>query len=169
MNRNINEQLSLIRKLIPEEFQFSNPEFEQESRAYLACRFKINSQIVICRKAKITPTKVGQFVTVWKRTLKGPIAPFHIDDNFNLVIILVEKDNEYGQFVFPKSLLVNEGIVSNKLKEGKRGFRVYPPWDKAKNKQAIKSQEWQLKYFLSIKNNTINLDRAKELINQVAN
>ena len=71
--------------------------------------------------------------------------------------------------MFPKQVLVAKNIVSNKLKEGKRGFRVYPPWDEAKNKQAITTQKWQLNYFLSIKSDTINLEKAKEIFNLNAN
>jgi len=163
MIKNIKEQLSVIQRLNSVKFEFSNPKFEKESREYWACGFKVNNQKVIYRKAKITPKKAGQFVTLWKRSLKGPIEPLHIDDKFDLVIILTELDNEFGQFIFPKPVLVEKGIISSTLKEGKRGFRVYPPWDKAKNKQAIKTQQWQLNYFLSFKNNLINSDRAKTL------
>ena len=163
MNKNIKEQLSLIQELIPEKFEFTNPEFEEESKDYWACRFSINEKIVLYRKAKITPTKVGQFVTLWKREVKGPIAPFHIDDDFDLVIIFTVNENEIGQFVFPKSVLVSKGIVSTNDKEGKRGFRVYPPWDVAVNKQAIRTQKWQLNYFLKITDNSINKAKAQEL------
>lgn len=161
------KQFYSIKKSIPEgfEFQFTNSEFEEESKEYWACRFEVNNLKVIYRKAKITPTKVGQFVTLWKRVPQGVIVPFHSNDNFDLVIIYVERDNEFGQFIFSKSVLINKGIVSNKIKEGKRGFRIYPPWDEAKNKQAKKTQEWQLEHFLSPKNNSINVVKAKELFN----
>ncbi len=104
-------------------------------------------------------------MTVWKRLPLGPIAPIDIEDNFEFVIIYVEKDNEIGQFVFPKPVLVAKGIVSRRLEEGKRGFRVYSPWEEAKNKQALKTQEWQLKYFLSLKKNKLNVDKAISLLN----
>ncbi|MBJ2173442.1 MepB family protein [Aureibaculum sp. A20] len=163
MNKNIINQLSLIQELVSMKFDFSNPEFEEESKEYWACRFTINEKIVLYRKAKITPTKVGQFVTLWKRVFNGPIAPFHVDDDFDLVIISTVKENEIGQFVFPKSVLVSKGIVSTKVKEGKRGFRVYPPWDEALNKQAIRTQKWQLNYFLKITDGTIDVAKAQEL------
>ena len=165
MDENIKGQLSVIRKFIPKKFEFSNPKFEKESKEYWACRFEVNHQKVIFRKAKITPTKVGQFVTVWKRIPEGPIAPFHNDDHFDWVLISVEKENEVGLFVFPKSILMNKGIVSNELNEGKRGFRVYPPWVEAKNNQAIKTQQWQLDYFLSLHKNTIDVNKAILLFN----
>lgn len=43
-------------------FTFSSPVAEAESAEYQAYRFKINGQSVCYRQAKITPTKVGQFV-----------------------------------------------------------------------------------------------------------
>lgn len=165
--KSVKHQLSFLKKLIPKEFefQFTNPKFEKESKEYWACRFEINDQKVIYRKAKITPTKVGQFVTLWKRISQGPIAPFYINDRFDLVIIAVAKENKFGLFVFPKSVLVAKSIVSNKLKEGKRGFRVYPFWDEAKNNQAIKTQQWQLDYFLSLNKNSIDVNKAILLFN----
>lgn len=67
-------------------------------------------------------------------------------------------DNLYFQnrFWLTKELLRETG------KEGKRGIRVYSPWDMATNKQAEKTQTWQTGYFLTIKNdNLIGLDLAK--------
>jgi hypothetical protein len=49
---------------------------------------------------------------------------------------------------FLKSVLADKGIITKNGKEGKRGIRVYPPWDIATNKQAEKTQSWQTKYFL---------------------
>ena len=160
MTENVKQQLYLLQELIPLKFKFTNPELEKESKEYWACRFEVNHQKVINRKAKITPTKVGQFVTLWKRNPDGPITPFHSDDHFDLVIISVKKDNDFGLFVFPKSVLVKKGIVSNKSKEGKRGFRVYPQWDEANNNQAIKTQKWQLDYFLSLNKNSIDVNKG---------
>jgi len=41
---------------------------------------------------------------------------------------------------------------------------VYPPWDITTNKQAKKTQAWQLEYFLDVPNNEpINLYRAYTL------
>ena len=61
-------------------------------------------------------------------------------------------------------MLSQQGIISTNLKEGKRGIRVYPPWDLTISKQAQKTQKWQLEYFLEIPlNKSVNLDRAKQL------
>jgi hypothetical protein len=70
-----------------------------------------------------------------------------------------------GQFIFPKTVLANKGIISKNGISGKRGIRVYPPWDVPNNKQAEKTQRWQLNYFLTIKTDgTTDLDLAKKLV-----
>jgi hypothetical protein len=61
--------------------------------------------------------------------------------------------------------LADYGIITRNGKEGKRGIRVYPPWDITTNKQVIKTQSWQTKYFLTIKNdNSTDLDLTKKLL-----
>lgn len=123
---------------------------EKESADYNACQLLLNDKKVLFRTAKTTPTKIGQFVTLWKRTQKGPIAPFEIKDGFELVIINTKTENHFGQFVFPTAVLIEKGVFSTDLKEGKRALRVYPPWDKTISKQAQKTQQWQLNYFIEI-------------------
>lgn len=128
-------------------FMISNFITDKESEAYNGCSFQLNKLGIICRKAKITPKKVGQFVTFWKRNANGITEPFNENDNFDYYVINVCSGNQLGQFVFPKSVLMAKGIVSKATKEGKRGFRVYPSWDIATSAQAIKTQKWQLDYF----------------------
>ena len=123
---------------------------DKESQEYEAQIFKTNTNIIYYRKAKITPTKNGQFVTFWKRNTAGIIEPFHEDDSFDFLIIKVQKNNDFSVFVFPKIILKEKGIISTKNKEGKRALRVYPIWDKPESKQAEKSQNWQLKFFESL-------------------
>jgi hypothetical protein len=131
-------------------FDCTIPEAETESADYAAHTFQLNGKSMVYREAKITPTKIGQFVTIWKRSEEGPIAPFHSTDNIDYFIISTRKDNCFGHFVFPKAVLISKGIVSSNHKEGKRGIRVYPPWDITANKQAQKTQQWQLDYFIEI-------------------
>ena len=62
-------------------------------------------------------------------------------------------------------MLADKGIITRNGKEGKRGIRVYPPWDIVTSKQAEKTQSWQTKYFLTIKNdNSTDLDLINKLI-----
>lgn len=119
-----------------------------ESQEYEACSFKLNGKKVEFRSSKITPTKTGQFVTIWKRNKEGITEPFDISDDFDFMIICSKTEEKIGQFIFPKSVLREKGVISQNSKGGKRGIRVYPPWDEAENKQAEKTQSWQLRYFV---------------------
>lgn len=135
---------------------------EEESAEYGACKCKINDKTIVFRVAKITPTKIGQFVTAWKRIGKGPILPYDSTDLVDLFVISVRDSENFGQFVFPKTVLEQKGIISKNGKSGKRGFRIYPPWDKANNPQAKKSQAWQLLYFFEIEPN-LDSNKLKKL------
>ncbi len=126
---------------------------DKDAKDYSGFSFELQnnqgySTKIIFRKAKITPTKVGQFVTLWKRLApKSAIQPFDCNDDFTYIMIMAEKTQDSGYFLFDKEILQKHGILSKDNKGGKRGFRVYPIWDKPNNKQAINTQKWQLPYF----------------------
>ena len=138
---------------IPCGFDYSSPLIEEESSEYGACTFTLNSLSIRFRVAKITPIKIGQFVTLWKRIGKSPIQPFDLSDPIDFFVISVKQENFLGQFVFPKLMLYEKGTVSKNGKGGKRAIRVYPPWDNVISSQAKKTQKWQLEYFLEIPQN----------------
>ncbi len=123
-------------------------EVEAESAEYCALTFQLNSLRIKYREAKITPTKTGQFVTLWKRTGNGPIQPLEVSDLWDVLIISTRSGEKLGQFVFPKPVLLSKGVISGNGREGKRGIRVYPPWDTVTSKQAQKTQQWQADYFV---------------------
>jgi len=157
--------LNFVKELLfdKNDFECSQPIMERESAEYGACTFVLNNLNIRFRTAKITPTKTGQFVTLWKRINQGPIQPFDFKDPIDLFIISARKDNVCGLFIFPKSVLITKEIVTDN-KEGKRAIRVYPPWDITTSKQAQKTQKWQLDYFLEITEiETIDLKRTKLL------
>lgn len=162
----IHTDLISIQKLVFDtcNFKYSSPIVESESLEYGACSFELDHLAVRFRVSKITPTKIGQFVTLWKRTGKGPIEPFDMSDVLDLLIINARQETNFGQFIFPKSVLFEKGILSLNGKGGKRAIRVYPPWDIAINKQAQNTQKWQLNYFFDISDDKeIDFDRAKIL------
>ncbi len=132
----------------------SNVNNELEGIEYDACQFELNGRRIISRSAKITPKKAGQFVTCWKRNQNGQTESYSENDQFDYYVINVKSGDRFGQFVFPKSELINKGIVTTEKRDGKRGFRVYPIWDEALNKQAEKTQKWQLNYFYEINKRT---------------
>jgi hypothetical protein len=136
---------------------------ESESREYSACAFVMNGKRIIFRVAKITPTKIGQFVTFWKRVNKIT-TPYDNEDSFDLFVVQVSKEGRFGQFVFPKEALLKHGVISQNDKGGKRAIRVYPAWDITDNKQAKKTQEWQLAYFFEIRiGQPLSVFRIQEL------
>jgi hypothetical protein len=145
------------------------PVEEEESAEYGAYTFVLNGQHIRFRVAKITPTKIGQFVTLWKRVGKGPIQPFDQSDPIDFFIISVRKGDSFGQFVFPKAILLKHGVISKHGKGGKRAIRVYPPWDHPTSLQAMKSQMWQVEYFLRLNNKvTLELPRIQHLYSEQA-
>lgn len=140
-------------------------ELDNESTEYEALSFILNDKIVKFRKGKITPTKPGFFVTLWKRA-NGITQPHHIDDALDFFAITVRDNVGFGQFIFPKRILLQQRIISSKSQEGKRGIRLYPPWVNTLNKQAKRSQIWQCKYFIHFDiNNTIKLHTLIDAFN----
>jgi hypothetical protein len=148
----------------PDGFIMMNVIREAESRDYGASTFKLNDMNVVFRAAHITPTKIGQFVTLWKREGHGPIQPYDENDPIDLFVVSVRSGERWGQFVFPKQLLIEQDVVSQGDKGGKRALRVYPPWDVTESRQAEKSQLWQGKYFLDLSDYAaIDRERVKKL------
>lgn len=132
------------------QWECSNIQLGSESKEYGACTFEMNGQKVLFRVAKITPTKIGHFVTVWKRIGKGPTMPYDMADDIDAYVITARNKNHFGVFVFPKEVLVQKGIVSKNGTGGKLGIRVYPSWDITDNPQAKRTQAWQVNYFSEI-------------------
>ena len=161
----LTSELLQVKELVYDKynFEFSNLIIDSESEEYQACSFKLNLFQVIYRLSKITPTKIGQFVTIWKRNDKGITAPFDCSDNFDFIIITSKSDKNLGQFVFPKAVLLEKGIISINNTSGKRGIRVYPPWDIPTSKLAEKTQLWQKKYFYSINKDAFDIELVKRL------
>lgn len=165
----IHKDLLATKNLVydPCKLKCSQPVMEAESTEYGAFTFKLNDSFARFRVAKITPTKVGQFVTLWKRVRKEPIQPYDVSDTVDFLIVCTRKEDHFGQFVFPKSALCEQGVLSVAGKEGKRAIRVYPPWDKTQNRHAQTTQKWQMRYFLDIcKNEKLDYARAQMLYSQ---
>ncbi len=140
--------LEKLKDLIFPDLDFSALEVEQESKGYSACSFAVNQKTVAFRLSKITPKKVGQFVAIWKRSAEGITQPFEETDKLDYIIVASETENRFGAFIFPKSVLIANKIISVNGVGGKRGMRVYPTWDIANNPQAKKTQIWQSQYFM---------------------
>lgn len=167
-NSDLPADLASIQELLFDKsgLQISSFQTDPESQEYAACSFRLNQKHIRFRTSKITPKKTGQFVAIWKRNQKGITQPFVKSDPFDYLLISARHEKNFGLFIFPKTTLIGEGIITDK-KEGKRGMRIYPPWDHAPNKQAKKTQEWQIKYFLRLEEGVIpNPGYLKKLLAQ---
>ncbi|HTN19244.1 MAG TPA: MepB family protein [Pelobium sp.] len=142
--------LKKLSKLLFKDFKLSDFTRHQESKEYSACRFRLKGKSVEFRLSKVTPKKVGAFVTIWKRNHAGITQPFDESDELDFIIIVSEYENQFGAFIFPKSVLLEKKIMSVAGIGGKRGLRVYPSWDFADNPQSKKTQLWQNKYFVEL-------------------
>lgn len=134
----------------PSGFDCSQPVPEPESAEYAAHAFTLDGLSVRFRVARTTPTKAGQFVTVWQRSAEGPTRPLDAEDGIDLVVISSRAGDHFGQFVFPRAELCRRGVISHNGSGGKRGFRVYPPWVTTTSRQAGSSQAWQVRHFLDL-------------------
>jgi len=134
----------------PSGMAYTNLIKEKESAEYGASTFEMNHKRITFRVGKVTPTKNGQFVTLWKRIGEGAIQPFDLADPIDLFVISVRTATQFGQFIFPKATLFERGVVAKEGTGGRRAMRLYPPWDKPESPQATKTQAWQLPYFFEI-------------------
>ena len=78
------------------------------------------------------------------------IAPLDSGDGVDFVVVSVADATHRGQFVFGQAALLDHGVMSHGGKGGKRAMRVYPPWSCPVAKEAIRTRQWQLRYFLPL-------------------
>ncbi|GLF92388.1 mep operon protein MepB [Bacillus safensis] len=141
---------------------------EVQNSDYGAGLFQLNSKSIRFRVAKITPTKIGQFVAFWEKDEENKNQPFSYEKATDLLVInTFTSGNDFGQFVFPKEVLVKHNILKTDTTKGKMAIRVYPSWENPASKQAIETQKWQLEYFVGM-NNTDSLP-VQELLKLYSN
>ncbi|QDW99632.1 MepB family protein [Staphylococcus hyicus] len=129
-------------------FSMVNYEFEQWNKEYEAFNFEFNGMGFKSRLAKKTPKKAGYFVAFWCKNESGKNRPFNFNESKDKLIINIVDGPKKGQFIFPKELLVEKGIIRSEKHKGKMAIRVYPSWETGLNKTAISTQRWQIPYFL---------------------
>lgn len=176
-NKNYRDELEsfLTQEFVPAGYKITkNVEIDSvlESSKYEALNFSLDNRNMVYRRGKVTSDRPGAFLAVWKR-------PFSENINGNKPIPLKSKDLDYlfirvdshsniteqlehkskcGMFIFPVSILIEKGIVSQMKSKGKTGFRVFPPWSedrgitgtKVFSESGKKTQRWQLPFFLEI-------------------
>lgn len=126
-----------------------NVQEERHNAKYGAGTFTLSSTTVRFRVANVTPKKDGQFVAFWEKDDRGNNRPYAYEEAPDVLIITTfQKDGTYGQFIFPKDVLLERNIVRSSSTKGKMAMRVYPSWDQPRRPQAIRTQQWQLRYFI---------------------
>ena len=147
--------LNLIKKSLAfifksDEATIENIEQEAECKEYNGYNFIVQNKKIYFRTGKITPTKPGCFVTLWKRNINNITEPYSHLDQIDYLVVYISEKNHHGFFIFSKEIMIQHGILSSSNHEGKRGFRLYQPWCTTESKQASKSQQWQIQHFHSI-------------------
>ncbi len=139
---------------------------ETQNSDYGAGIFQLNSKSVRFRVAKITPTKIGQFVAFWEKDLDNKNQAFSYENATDLLVIntFTNNNHSFGQFVFPKEVLLKQNILKTVTVKGKMAIRIYPSWDTPISKQAIATQKWQLPYFVVVNNkNSLQIQELLKL------
>ena len=145
--------LSYVNKMIyePNELTVKWVQEEKQNSKYGAGTFGLSSRTVRFRVANITPPKVGQFVAIWEKDVSNKNQPYtYVETPDLLVIITFKNANKFGQFIFPKEILFKQNILRSSSTKGKMAIRVYSSWDKPTSEQAMKTQKWQLPYFVDM-------------------
>lgn len=116
---------------------------EEQGSDYEAGQVTLDSGKWRIRAARITPTKPGAFVAVWRRSLSGATEPFDTSDDCVGLMVFVVEAGRFGVFMFTREHLTELGVLQSPQTPGKRGFRVYPSWCTDLNAQAFRTQRAQ--------------------------
>lgn len=123
---------------------------EPDNAAYSAAILTVGDVRLRVREARVTPTKPGAFVSVWRRSPHGGAEPFPAADAVAGLLVLVADSPLAGVFHFTPEHLAALGVTSTPTTPGKRGFRVYPPWCDGLNPQASRTQRAQAAAFINL-------------------
>jgi hypothetical protein len=146
----------------PGGFVCSGLSAEAEGAAYGAHAFALDGLAVRARVAKLTPTKSGLFVTVWKRLGDGSIQPFDQGDGIDVLVVTAREGAHFGHFAFPAEVLYRQGVFASAAGAGKRAFRMYPPLSVTSSAQAARTATWQRPHFLPM-DGVVDRQRAHDL------
>ncbi|WP_323702495.1 MepB family protein [Mammaliicoccus sp. Dog046] len=140
----------------------NNIEIEPLNKEYESSHFEINNIYYRSRRAKKTPNKKGYFVVFWIKDEENKNRPYTYSETPDKLIITVHDEQHIGQFIIPKEILLEKKIISHEQSTGKMAMRVYPTWEDDLNPTAIKTQKWQIKYFIDL-SDTINVNELHKL------
>ena len=79
-------------------------EEERQNYKYGAGKFEVSGRTVRFRVAHITPTKIGQFVAMWKKDKTNKNQAFSVEGAPDLLVIMTIKNKtEWGSIYFSKT------------------------------------------------------------------
>lgn len=156
------ESLELIGKIVSnnEKYRMINLQEENQNKEYEGLTFNIEQHTFRSRLAKKTPKKKGYFVVFWEKDKDNKNQPYAFDNMPEKLIVSIIDNHLIGQFVFPKLLLLEKGILKSENDKGKMAMRVYPSWENELNDSARKTQKWQEAYFINLSNEIDNQQAA---------
>lgn len=120
------------------------------NQEYEGFDFSVSQTTYRSRLAKKTPKKSGYFLAIWKKDSENKNIPFHENQFPDYLIVNIMDGEREGQFIFPKALLKQKGILRSITMPGKMAFRAYTPWDQDLNSSATKTAKWQIPYFVEL-------------------
>ncbi|PGP28029.1 mep operon protein MepB [Bacillus thuringiensis] len=163
---NFNDTIRDLNNIVykPNNLMITNLKEEKQNAEYAGCLFHLNNKTIRFRKSKVTPNKIGQFVSFWEKDENMRNRAFSYEAAPDLLVITCIADNKLGQFIFPKEILLKEKILRTQSQTGKMAMRIYPVWDTTVSNQAKRSQTWQLHYFVDLSDiNNFPIDKLLNL------
>ncbi|WIK98424.1 MepB family protein [Bacillus bombysepticus] len=163
---NFNDTIRDLNNIVykPTNLMITNLKEEKQNAEYAGCLFHLNNKTIRFRKSKVTPNKIGQFVSFWEKDENMRNRAFSYEAAPDLLVITCIADNKLGQFIFPKEILLKEKILRTQSQTGKMAMRIYPVWDTTVSNQAKRSQTWQLHYFVDLSDiNNLPIDKLLNL------
>lgn len=138
---------------------------EEQNSDYEGLVLLFGEHSVRSRLAKKTPTKKGYFVVAWEKDRFNENKPFDDESSPDLLMISIIDQAKSGLFIFPKSILIKHKVLNSGNIKGKMAFRVYPSWENDLNNTAVKTQSWQIPYFVDL-SQKIDSQKLSLLLNQ---
>ncbi|PGK33826.1 mep operon protein MepB [Bacillus anthracis] len=163
---NFNDTIRNLNNIVykPNNLMITNLKEEKQNAEYAGCLFHLNNKTIRFRKSKVTPNKIGQFVSFWEKDENMRNRAFSYEAVPDLLVITCIADNKLGQFIFSKEILLKEKILRTPSQTGKMAMRIYPVWDTTDSNQAKKNQTWQLQYFVDLSDiNNLPIDKLLNL------
>lgn len=93
-----------------------------------------------------------QFIAFLEKDENNKNQPFPYEAAPDLLVNTTSMKNNFGQFIFPKEILIKYNVFKSSSTKGEMAMRVYLSWDHPTSKQAIRTRKWQLLYLVDLSN-----------------